>query len=284
MNTSMIQPHDINTTNNGNLLSYATPITPTSTTVKSLLLSFVESNDTIISTLFPTYNPSIDATFSSYYNTTSTTAIQSTTPATSLKSSMTTVLNCCLERLFQDKEITDIKTGEEMENFLVPCQHHHQTPETYVRDIFQFYLHPDTEEMQCRSVYCENVQLSNIQVFYTILLIVTLVVGILGNSLVCMVIYSSKTLRKRTTNYFLFSLAVVDLLCALLVIPIKIAKSMKAGFFCMSVEMCYFYKTVDPIAFLASITHLFVICIDRYVVLLKEEGVHLQFVVNPYKE
>ena len=195
------------------------------------------------------------------------------------------VLKCCLERLLLDKELAGISSIEEMLELFKPCQHLHHLndPNIYLRDIFYFYTnfaHPGSDVVSTSdhhsatisncsktfyNFFCKNVKISKWRKFFIAILVMTLIIGVFGNSLVCIVIYLSSTLKKRVTNYFLLSLAVGDLLCTLLVLPVKIATSSKADRFCMSREVCYIYMTFEPIAFVASITHLFVICIDRFV-------------------
>lgn len=193
------------------------------------------------------------------------------------------VLKCCLELLLLDNELEGIRSVTEMLELFKPCQHlhHHDDPKLYLRDVFSFFYTnysisttgdpraTQEHKTYCRKMFynyfCENIKISKLRKFYIAILVLTLIVGVFGNSLVCIVIYLSSTLRKRVTNYFLLSLAVGDLLCTLLVLPVKIATSSKADRFCMSREVCYVYMTFEPIAFVASITHLFVICIDRFV-------------------
>lgn len=56
-----------------------------------------------------------------------------------------------------------------------------------------------------------------------LLLVVVSVAGILGNSLVCLAIGTERRLQNRT-NWFLFSLALADMIVSGVVIPLAIVK------------------------------------------------------------
>ena len=56
------------------------------------------------------------------------------------------------------------------------------------------------------------------------------VLGFIGNSLVCIAIYTDRRLHN-VTNYFLFSLAIADLLVCALVMPISIIAEVRNGQF-----------------------------------------------------
>uniref|UniRef100_A0A7M5XIY9 G-protein coupled receptors family 1 profile domain-containing protein n=1 Tax=Clytia hemisphaerica TaxID=252671 RepID=A0A7M5XIY9_9CNID len=181
-------------------------------------------------------------------------------------------LKCCVTELFDGVDINILKSMDAMKEYMAPCSHHHNDTNVYVSDVFKFYLKSNhtKEMMECKSFHCgPQVQVTSTFAVYITILVLTFLIGVLGNSLVCAVIIKSNTLRKRATNYFLLSLAIGDLLSGLVIIPIKIFTYSKNGKFCMGQEMCRMYRNIDPFIFTTSITHLLVICIDRFIAIDK---------------
>ncbi|XP_065647570.1 dopamine D2-like receptor [Hydra vulgaris] len=86
-----------------------------------------------------------------------------------------------------------------------------------------------------------------------------------GNLIVLLSVFRSFTLKKTITNYFIASLAASDLLVTLFIVPIKMLKAYHNINFCYSLNVCKFYITSDNVFFVASITNLFAISIDRFV-------------------
>lgn len=72
--------------------------------------------------------------------------------------------------------------------------------------------------------------------------IVLILVIILGNILVCLSVLTERSL-KTATNYFIISLAVADLLLAVLVLPLYVYSEVSQEFYVEPVEVCLFYKT-----------------------------------------
>ena len=65
---------------------------------------------------------------------------------------------------------------------------------------------------------------------------------------------------------FIVSLAVSDLLVGLHIVPVKLKNAYHNLYFCNDISLCHTYITIDIILFVASITNLFVLTIDRYVI------------------
>ena len=101
--------------------------------------------------------------------------------------------------------------------------------------------------------------------FWTLVLII----GIIGNVLVCFAFLQSVMLRKTITNYFVTSLAVSDLLVVLFIVPLKIHFALHNHEFCAPLVFCQTLYTCDFTFFAASITNLFVISIDRYIAIVR---------------
>ncbi|XP_012786869.2 D(1B) dopamine receptor [Ochotona princeps] len=94
------------------------------------------------------------------------------------------------------------------------------------------------------------------------LLTLLIVWTLLGNVLVCIAIVCSRYLRARMTNVFIVSLAVSDLLVALLVMPWK-AVAEVAGYWPFG-AFCDVWVAFDIMCSTASILNLCVISVDRY--------------------
>ncbi|XP_030240426.1 uncharacterized protein LOC108649138 [Drosophila navojoa] len=83
-----------------------------------------------------------------------------------------------------------------------------------------------------------------------------------GNILVCLAIAWERRLQN-VTNYFLMSLAITDLMVAVLVMPLGILTLVK-GHFPLSSEHCLTWICLDVLFCTASIMHLCTISVDRY--------------------
>ncbi|XP_078405801.1 D(1) dopamine receptor-like [Cetorhinus maximus] len=94
--------------------------------------------------------------------------------------------------------------------------------------------------------------------FLSLLILSTL----LGNTLVCVAVIRFRHLRSKVTNFFVISLAVSDLLVAVLVMPWK-AVSEIAGFWPFG-SFCSTWVAFDIMCSTASILNLCVISVDRY--------------------
>ncbi|KAJ8733767.1 hypothetical protein PYW07_014318 [Mythimna separata] len=83
-----------------------------------------------------------------------------------------------------------------------------------------------------------------------------------GNVLVCLAIYLERRLQN-VTNYFLMSLAITDLLVAILVMPLGILTLLR-GYFPLPAIYCLCWLCLDVLLCTASIMHLCTISVDRY--------------------
>ncbi|KAK0134011.1 D(1) dopamine receptor [Merluccius polli] len=94
--------------------------------------------------------------------------------------------------------------------------------------------------------------------FLSLLILTTL----LGNTLVCAAVTKFPHLRSKVTNFFVISLAVSDLLVAILVMPWKAVTEI-AGFWPFG-AFCDTWVAFDIMCSTASILNLCVISVDRY--------------------
>ncbi|KAJ3612393.1 hypothetical protein NHX12_020669 [Muraenolepis orangiensis] len=87
---------------------------------------------------------------------------------------------------------------------------------------------------------------------------------ILGNVLVCLSVLTERSL-KTATNYFIISLAVADLLLAVLVLPLYVYTEFLGGMWTLSTYICDALMTMDVMLCTASILNLCAISVDRYI-------------------
>ncbi|XP_062402521.1 dopamine receptor D4a [Sardina pilchardus] len=87
---------------------------------------------------------------------------------------------------------------------------------------------------------------------------------ICGNVLVCISVYKEKAL-KTTTNYFIVSLAVADLLLAVLVLPLFVYAEFQDGVWSLNMTVCDALMTMDVMLCTASIFNLCAISVDRFI-------------------
>ncbi|XP_053142373.1 D(4) dopamine receptor [Hemicordylus capensis] len=85
-----------------------------------------------------------------------------------------------------------------------------------------------------------------------------------GNLLVCLSVCTEKAL-KTTTNYFIVSLAVADLLLAILVLPLYVYSEFQGGVWSLSTIVCDALMTMDVMLCTASIFNLCAISVDRFI-------------------
>ncbi|TRY90722.1 hypothetical protein DNTS_016555 [Danionella cerebrum] len=97
-------------------------------------------------------------------------------------------------------------------------------------------------------------------IFGTLLIVVI----ICGNVLVCLSVYKEKAL-KTTTNYFIVSLAVSDLLLAVLVLPLFVYAEFQGGVWSLNMAVCDGLMTMDVMLCTASIFNLCAISVDRFI-------------------
>ncbi|XP_041035150.1 adenosine receptor A1-like [Carcharodon carcharias] len=106
----------------------------------------------------------------------------------------------------------------------------------------------------------------HINVRYFIVEVLTAIFAVLGNIFICFAVVRSKKLRT-TTNYFLVSLAVADILVGAVAIPCALLSD-------LGLPQCSYYLCVLMLCTLlvltqASIFGLFAIAVERYIAILK---------------
>ena len=180
-------------------------------------------------------------------------------------------LKCCIEKTLHDIDIRQFRSLSELKKLFQPCERFHKNQKTSIlTPVIAFFTSPNKsfEEKICRDAYCEQSP-NNWNIFYIVVLVLTLMIAVLGNIIVCTVVIKDRPIRKRATNFFLLSLAVSDFFCSVSMLPVKISTALTNGNFCDGLEICQLYHTADHMFFAASVTHLFVVCIDRYTAIVK---------------
>ena len=118
-----------------------------------------------------------------------------------------------------------------------------------------------------RECHCRHSIISTESVVMTTFLIVVLVITFLGNALVCLVVVLYCRMRT-LTNYFIVSLAVSDLLLALLSLPFRIDQTIHNAVWCNSPSLCQVWILADIICTSASMWNLAMISIDRFIAIV----------------
>lgn len=94
--------------------------------------------------------------------------------------------------------------------------------------------------------------------------IIIIIAAVAGNLLVCAAICLNETLRKTAANYFIFSLAVSDILTATLSMPFDVEQYLKNWRWDHGPFICNLWTTVYLITVPTSILSLLAVSIDRY--------------------
>ena len=105
-------------------------------------------------------------------------------------------------------------------------------------------------------------------ILYTIYLILVMLLTLCGNLLVIVAVYLFQRLR-RMTNYLIVSLAVSDLLFALMSLPLRMDQTVHNFNWCLGVPACTYWAAIDAVFCSASICNLAAISIDRFLAITK---------------
>lgn len=97
----------------------------------------------------------------------------------------------------------------------------------------------------------------------------TIIVGtVVGNALVCLAVALVRKLQT-PSNLLIVSLAVSDLLVAVLVMPFALLMELSAGVWPLGEGMCKAWTSLDVLLCTASILNLCIISIDRYLAITR---------------
>ncbi|XP_043944569.1 D(4) dopamine receptor-like [Protopterus annectens] len=115
-----------------------------------------------------------------------------------------------------------------------------------------------------RTALEDDIQNSYLSLLFGIPLILLIV---LGNILVCLSVLTERSL-KTATNYFIVSLAVADLLLAVLVLPLYVYSEFQGGIWTLDTYLCDALMTMDVMLCTSSILNLCAISVDRYIAVI----------------
>ncbi|XP_053546281.1 5-hydroxytryptamine receptor 6 [Bombina bombina] len=119
-------------------------------------------------------------------------------------------------------------------------------------------------EEQWDGLYGKGVQGGSVWMAAFLCLIIFLTT--LGNSLLILLIFTQRSLRN-TSNYFLVSLFMSDLMVGLVVMPPAMLNELYAKWV-LDVDFCYIWYSFDVMCCSASILNLCVISLDRYLLII----------------
>ncbi|XP_047369055.1 dopamine D2-like receptor isoform X3 [Vespa velutina] len=105
---------------------------------------------------------------------------------------------------------------------------------------------------------------SNPSNWWALILVIVPCLTLFGNVLVILAVVREKALQT-VTNYFIVSLAVADLLVAVLVMPFAVYVLVNSGSWSLPGFVCDFYIAMDVTCSTSSIFNLVAISIDRYI-------------------
>eukprot|EP00111_Clytia_hemisphaerica_P021147 TCONS_00062302-protein len=123
--------------------------------------------------------------------------------------------------------------------------------------------------------YCQSYDNTALNRVIFGVLIVVFIVGFLVNTLAVTVILASRSLRRQWTNLFVASLNICDIGVILFVVSLRIDDYLYDGF-CFDIHVCRLFNIADSIFHSCSISHLFVMAIERFI------AVRMPFVYQRY--
>ena len=100
----------------------------------------------------------------------------------------------------------------------------------------------------------------------TCFLILILIAAFLGNCLVVCAVWSCRKLRK-STNYFIVSLAVSDILIAVTIIPFRVHHNLNQMVWNLGPTVCQLWLFMDLLCSSASTTNVALVSVDRFLAL-----------------
>ncbi|XP_062457977.1 D(3) dopamine receptor [Pezoporus occidentalis] len=129
--------------------------------------------------------------------------------------------------------------------------------------------HPNTTNpVPCGADNTTEPYLPHSHAYYALCYCILILAIIFGNVLVCLAVLRERALQT-TTNYLVVSLAVADLLVAILVMPWVVYLEVTGGVWTFSRICCDIFVTMDVMMCTASILNLCAISIDRYTAVVK---------------
>ncbi|XP_030429648.1 neuromedin-U receptor 2 [Gopherus evgoodei] len=134
----------------------------------------------------------------------------------------------------------------------------------YVKeDVFRRYLNSTEDYL----AFLCGPKRSHLFLPMTLVYVLIFVVGVMGNLLVCLVILKHRNM-KTPTNYYLFSLAISDLLVLLFGMPLEVYEMWSNYPFLFGPVGCYFKTALFETVCFASILSMTTLSVERYIAIL----------------
>ena len=184
-------------------------------------------------------------------------------------------LHCCVEVAL--KHVKELKSPLHLYSLVNPCFEGFNYTSSQILGYLNRVFNTERQG-QMKFTYCGtgdqtynacSAKTDQGNIAYIAFWIMVLMIALIANGLVCIVICKSRTLRRDVNNYFIVSLAISDLLVAVFIIPFRIQFASHNKNFCASEYICRLYLTSEIVFFIASITSLLGITIDRYLALCR---------------
>lgn len=126
-------------------------------------------------------------------------------------------------------------------------------------DLESFFNYSSTCDQSHGSTY--------FQITVYMLYISIFVIALLGNGIVCYIVYASPRM-KTVTNYFIANLAVGDILMSLFCVPFSFFSTLLLQYWPFGSMLCHLVNYSQAISVLVSAYTLVAISIDRYIAIL----------------
>nr|KAG5704987.1 hypothetical protein BaRGS_022829 [Batillaria attramentaria] len=107
-----------------------------------------------------------------------------------------------------------------------------------------------------------------LRVSLAVVLIVTMVVGILGNGVVCMLVYRKATMRS-AINHLVAQLALADILLALVVMPFVLTGMLTVMPWSPGPSICSLFAFLQEMLVAVDTLILLTISVDRYLIIVR---------------
>ncbi|XP_065679371.1 alpha-2Db adrenergic receptor-like [Hydra vulgaris] len=177
---------------------------------------------------------------------------------------------CCLEDSLKDINIDNSgQLYSVTKHCAVYLNETNPDSDSFITMVYSFYkMQEKNETVSCFVNYCKEGTKHEF-IAYVAFWVCVFFIGCLGNIFVLMAFNRSKKLRKNPSTNFVASLAVSDLLVVLFLIPYKAHDAFHNHHYCAPPIICKLYLAFDVTFFVASITHLYAIAIDRFIAITK---------------
>ncbi|XP_055697934.1 RYamide receptor isoform X3 [Phlebotomus papatasi] len=179
-------------------------------------------------------------------------------------------INKSVPNYVSDKKIGDIYATSYP--YLIPANEDFIGQYSVNRTFFVVDDHQNSynETEDCSSGYNSHDTILSSSYFQTMvyfLYISILLTALIGNGIVCFIVQSSPRM-KTVTNYFLFNLALGDILMSVFCVPFSFVPTILLQFWPFGTVLCHLVNYSQAISVLVSAYTLVAISVDRYIVIM----------------